>query len=167
MDEGRRSRLVTWADPAALREAGRTMTRLELIQAMIDGRLPRPPMGELMGYWPVEAVPGRVVYAGEPGEQHYNTIGTVHGGFAATLLDTVMGAVVQTMLEPGWMHTTLELKVNLVRAITKDTGPVRAIATTIHVGRRTALAEARLVDAEDRLYAHGSSTCLVIAPKAS
>jgi uncharacterized protein (TIGR00369 family) len=165
MSEGTRSKLVTWADPAALREAGKTMTRLELIQAMIDGRLPGPPMAALMGYRPVEARAGYVVYEGMPGEEHYNTIGSVHGGFAATLLDTVMGAAVQTKLAPGWMHTTLEMKVNLLRGISKDTGPLRAISTALHVGRRTALAEARLVDAEDKLYAHGSSTCLVIPPK--
>src|ERR1019366_5681010 len=107
---------------------------------------------------------GRAVFEVTSAEYHYNPIGGVHGGVAATLLDSAMGCAVQSMLPQGTGYTTLELKVNLVRSLTLETGPVRAIGTIIHLGGRIATAEARLVDAQDRLYAHAVTTCMIFRP---
>jgi uncharacterized protein (TIGR00369 family) len=102
-----------------------------------------------------------------PGPQHYNPIGTVHGGFAATLLDSAMGCAVQSMLPAGTVYTSLEFKISLIRAITSDTGEVRAEGRTLNVGRRVGTAEGQLLDGKGRLLAHGTTTCLVFeAPKA-
>ena len=106
---------------------------------------------------------GRVAFEGRPAAGHYNPIGTVHGGWAATLLDSAMGCAVHSVLEAGVAYTTLEFKINLVRPITAATGPVRAEGTLVHRGRRTATSEARLTDAAGRLLAHGSCTCLLFS----
>ena len=97
-----------------------------------------------------------------PGEQHYNPIGVVHGGLAMTLLDSAMGCAVQTHMPAGGGYTTLEAKTNLVRAISANTGTLRAIGTTVHVGNRVATAEGRLVDGAGKLYAHATTTCIVL-----
>jgi len=134
---------------------------LELMQAIIQGALPMPPIGITMGFVPVEAEHGRAVFQGTPTFDHYNPIGSVHGGWGATLLDSCVGCAVHTALPAGKGYTTLELKVNYVRALTRDTGPVRAEGKVIHVGGRVATAEGRITDASGRLYAHCSTTCLV------
>jgi uncharacterized protein (TIGR00369 family) len=108
-----------------------------------------------------EVEKGRVVFEGTPEEYHYNPLGVVHGGMAATLLDSALGCCVNSHLDAGDFYTTLELKVNYLRPITLETGPVRAIATTVHIGRTTALVEGRVLDARDRVYAYASSTCLI------
>lgn len=118
-------------------------------------------MGKTMGFDHVEIDDGRVVFGATPHEGVYNPIGTVHGGFAATLLDSCVGCAVHSRLKPGQGYTTLELKVAYHRALTKDTGPVRAEGTVIQMGRRAAFAEGRLVDLQGRLYATASSTLLV------
>jgi uncharacterized protein (TIGR00369 family) len=138
-----------------------TMSGLELLQGMIAGRFPGPPIMELMGFRLVEVENGRAVFAGTPGFQHYNPLGTVHGGYAATLLDSCMGCSVHTTMPKGMGYTTLEFKVSLVRAVTADTGPVRAEGKVITSGRRVATAEGRLIDAGGRLLAHATTTCLV------
>lgn len=143
-------------------EALRTLSGLDLLRGLRDGTLPPPPMGRLLGFGLEEVEEGRVVFAAVPGTRHYNPIGTVHGGFAATLLDSCMACAVQSTLARGFGYTTLELKVNLVRAMTEDTGPVRAEGRVLHAGRRVATAEGRLTDAAGRLLAHGTTTCLVI-----
>ena len=143
-------------------EALRTLSGLDILRGLRDGTLPPPPMGRLLGFGLEEVEEGRVVFAAVPGGQHYNPIGTVHGGFAATLLDSCMACAVQSTLARGFGYTTLELKVNLVRAMTEDTGPVRAEGRVLHAGRRVATAEGRLTDAAGRLLAHGTTTCLVI-----
>ncbi|MGH9174180.1 MAG: PaaI family thioesterase, partial [Vicinamibacterales bacterium] len=120
-----------------------------------------PPMGVLMNIRLVEAERGYIVFEGTPEEYHYNPLGTIHGGFAATLLDSAMGCCVHSCLDAGDRYTTLEIKVNYLKALTSDTGLVRAISNIVHVGRTIALADARLVDARDTLYAHASSTCLI------
>jgi uncharacterized protein (TIGR00369 family) len=142
-------------------EVAATMSGLELLQAMIAGHFPGPPIMELIGFRLIEVETGRAVFAGTPGFQHYNPLGTVHGGYAATLLDSCMGCSVHTTLPKGTGYTTLEFKVSLVRAVTADTGAVRAEGKVISSGRRVATAEGRLTDAGGRLLAHATTTCLV------
>jgi uncharacterized protein (TIGR00369 family) len=153
---------VKWEDPAALAEAGRKMPGIEFLRAMRDGKLPHPPICALLHYRLVEVEPGHAVFEATPGEQHYNPIGVVHGGLAMTLLDSAMGCAVQTQRPAGGGYTTLEAKTNLVRAVTSDTGKLRAIGKVVHVGKRIATAEARLEDAAGKLYAHATTTCIVL-----
>jgi uncharacterized protein (TIGR00369 family) len=153
---------VTWQDPRALAEAGRGMPGIEFLRAMVAGRLPPPPIAMLLGFSLVEVGPGLAVFEVNPGEQHYNPIGVVHGGLAMTLLDSCMGCAVQTHMPAGSGYTTLEAKTNLVRAITAETGKLRAIGKTLHVGKRMATAEGRLEDAAGKLYAHATTTCMVL-----
>ena len=124
--------------------------------------LPHAPVAELVGFDLVELGEGRASFELDPGERHYNPLGTVHGGIAATLLDSAMGVAVHTTLDEGQTYTTLELNVNYVGAMTQDTGPVVATGSVIHRGGRVATAEARLTDANGRLLAHGTSTCLIM-----
>jgi uncharacterized protein (TIGR00369 family) len=114
-----------------------------------------------MDFVPIEGEPGRIVFQGTPGRQHYNPIGSVHGGYFCTLLDSAVGCAVQSMLPKGMGYTTLELKVNLIRALTDKTGPVRAEGKVIQVGGRVGIAEGRIIDADGKLYAHASTTCLI------
>jgi len=124
--------------------------------------LPPAPIAELVGFDLVELGEGRASFAMDPAERHYNPLGTVHGGIAATLLDSAMGCAVHTTLDEGERYTTLELKVNYVRAITEATGRVIASGSVIHRGGRVATAEARLTDEDGRLLAHATSTCLIM-----
>jgi uncharacterized protein (TIGR00369 family) len=124
--------------------------------------IPHAPIAELVGMDLVELGDGRATFALDPAERHYNPLGTVHGGIAATLLDSAMGCAVHTTLNDGERYTTLELKVNFVRAITEATGRVVAEGSVIHRGGRVATAEARLTDEDGRLLAHGTSTCLML-----
>ena len=156
---------VAWQDPRALADAGRGLPGLEFLRAMVEGRLPPPPIAQLMGFRLVEVDNGHAVFECEPGEQHYNPIGVVHGGLAMTLLDSCMGCSVQTVMPQGTGYTTLEAKVNLVRAITSATGKIRAIGKLLHAGSRIATAEGRIVDDAGKLYAHGTTTCIVLNGK--
>jgi uncharacterized protein (TIGR00369 family) len=160
-----RSLTVSWQDPEALAQAGRSMNGIDFLRAIRDGRLPAPPMAELLGFRLVEVETGHAVFEVEPGERHYNPIGVVHGGLAMTLLDSAMGCAVQTHMPAGGAYTTLEAKTNLVRAITGKTGMLRAIGKVVHTGSRVATAEGRLVDAAGKLYAHATSTCLVLGER--
>jgi uncharacterized protein (TIGR00369 family) len=137
------------------------MTGLEQIEAMIR-RGKRPPMMELLDMHLAEVEEGRVVFTASPSASVYNPLGSVHGGFAATLLDSACGLAVHSSLAAGKTYTTLELKVAYHRPMDKDTGTVRAIGTLLSIGRRAAFAEARLVGAGDRLYASATSTLLVM-----
>jgi uncharacterized protein (TIGR00369 family) len=157
-----RTLTASWHDPQALAQAGRSMSGIDFLRAIRDGRLPSPPIAELLGFRLVEVEPGHAVFEIVPGEQHYNPIGVVHGGLAMTLLDSAMGCAVQTHMPSGAGYTTLEAKTNLVRAITAGTGKLRAIGKVVHAGSRVATAEARLVDAGGKLYAHATSTCIVL-----
>jgi uncharacterized protein (TIGR00369 family) len=159
----KRQLAVTWQDPAALAEAARALPGIEFLRAIRDGRLPAPPIAELLGFKLVEVDTGHAVFEVLPGEQHYNPIGVVHGGLAMTLLDSAMGCAVQTHMSAGGGYTTLEAKTNLVRAITSGTGVLRAIGKVVHVGSRVATAEGRLVDGAGKLYAHASTTCIVLS----
>jgi uncharacterized protein (TIGR00369 family) len=158
-----RTLTVSWEDPAELARRGGGSTGVELLRAMAAGDLPRAPIQSLIGFELVEADEGRVVFVGLPGEQHYNPIGTVHGGFAATLLDSALGAAVHSTLGAGEAYVTLEVKFNLVRPISADTGEVRAEGRVVHRGKTVATSEADLRDGAGKLLAHGTSTCLIRA----
>ncbi|MEY4635319.1 MAG: hypothetical protein RJA55_1117 [Acidobacteriota bacterium] len=138
-----------------------TLSGLDVLRQVIGGQLPQPPMAHLMDIRLVEVANGRTVFESTPGEFHYNPLGTVHGGFGATLLDSAMGCAVHSTLEAGDAYTTLELKINFLRPLTHATGLVRGIGTIVHAGRTTALAEGRIEDADGKLYAFATSTCLI------
>ena len=143
-------------------ETRRGLSGLEYFRRMLAGELPAPPMLQLMGIRLVEVDKGRVVFAATAEERFYNGTGVAHGGFAATLLDTALGCAINTTTPAGKRFTTLELKVNLTRPLTIAAGEVRCEGVAIHVGGRTATAEARIVDRNGKLYAHGSTTCIVV-----
>jgi uncharacterized protein (TIGR00369 family) len=140
---------------------------LEMLQAMLAGELAYPSIGKTLDFLLIEVALGRAVFQGTPGPGHLNPMGSVHGGWYATLLDSALGCCVHSALPAGKAYTTLELKVNLIRAIKPDTQRVRAIGQVIHVGGQTATADARLVGPDGKLYAHGSTTCLVFDPRAT
>ena len=161
--ETTRTRLVTWQDPLPSAAAAAELSGLESMRAVAAGEIPPPPIAVLLRIGPVEVAEGRVVFEGEPGEEHYNPIATVHGGYAATLLDSAIGCAVHTTLPAGSAYSTQTLEVKFVRPITRDTGRVRCEAQVLYRGRRQATAEARLDDAETgKLLAHGTGTCLII-----
>jgi uncharacterized protein (TIGR00369 family) len=157
-----RTRTFSWQDPLASAQAARGMAGLEFLRKIAAGELPQPPIACTLDYALLEVEPGRAVFGIEPSEIHYNPIGMVHGGIACTLLDSAMGCAIHSTLPAGSGYSTLELKVNLVRAIGKDTGPLRAEGKLIHAGRTTAVAEGRLVDEAGKLYAHATTTCLIM-----
>lgn len=136
-------------------------TGLEIMQSLIRGELPAPPITATLDFTLIEVDYGRAVFQGRPLERHYNPLGTVHGGWFATLLDSAVGCAVHTAMPVGKSYTTLELKVNMLRALTRKVELVRAEGRVIHVGGQVATAEARLVDAAGKLYAHATTTCLV------
>ena len=138
---------------------------LGFLRAIIDGTLPNPPISETLGFHLAEAEKGRAVFEGFPEFRHYNPIGTVHGGFAATLLDSALGCAIFSTLTKGEGWTTLELKMNLVRPLTKDIGPVRAEGRVVHRGRTVATAQGELKDAGGKLYAHATTTCMIFPAK--
>lgn len=168
-----KSTLETWLDDEAEvraslapvgvadREDLRSNTGLEFLRKMGNGGLPRAPIGNLMGFVLIEVENGRIVFQGTPGEQHFNPSGSVHGGYAATLLDSAVGCAVHSTLPAGMGYSTLELKVNYVRAMTDKIGPVRAEGKVIQAGRQIAIAEGRITDANGKLYAHATTTCLI------
>lgn len=144
--------------PAELKE----LSGLEFIQGIRDGRLPAPPIGQTLNYRMVEAEHGRVVFRGTPNFAVMNPIGTVHGGWFGTLLDSCMACAVQTTLPKGQGYTTLEYKINIIRPLFADSQDVLAIGDVQHGGRRTGIAEGKIIGADDgKLYATGSTTCLI------
>lgn len=161
MSETDRTRTYSWHDPAPTAAAARSMSGMDFLHAMMNGQIQPPPITATLGFILTEAEHGRALFAGDPQEFHYNPIGTVHGGFAATLLDSALGCAIHTTLAKGMAYTTVELHVNLIRAITVNTGRIFCEGKIIHSGRQLATAEARITDAEGKLYAHGSTTCLV------
>ena len=136
------------------------MSGLEFVQGLADGTLPLNTIARTLGYDVTEAAHGRVVIVAQPNDSHLNPAGTVHGGFSATLLDSCMGLAIQSTLERGVGQTTLEFKISLVRAITLETGQIRAEGKVLNCGRRVGTAEGRVIDAKGRLLAHGTTTCL-------
>ncbi|WP_200304700.1 PaaI family thioesterase [Streptomyces adelaidensis] len=156
-----RTRTYQWDDPAILAEAAGRMAGVDFLRALQTGQLPGPPVNHTLDFTLDEVRPGRVVFSLIPGEEHYNPIGSVHGGIFATLLDSAAGAAVHSTLPLGMAYTSLDLTVKFLRRITVDTGPVRAIGTVVNSGRQTALAQAQLLDATDRLLAHATSSCML------
>ena len=132
-----------------------------ILEAMMSGELPYPPMNETMNMTLLEVGDGRAVFQGIPLLQHYNPLGTVHGGWFATLLDSALGCAVQTTLPAGRSYTTAELSINIVRPASQKTGPLRAVATVVYAGGQMATAEARIEDEKGRLYAHATTTCFM------
>lgn len=162
-----RSRTITWEDPTATVQLGRTISGLDYIKAIQSGDVPLPPIAVLLGMGISEVEEGRVVFSLEAAEYHYNPLGTVHGGVIATLLDSAMGCAVQSTMPAGTSYTTLELKVNYLRPVTSKTGMVYCEGKVIYVGGRIATAEGRLADADGKLYAHATTTCIVLRPSSS
>jgi uncharacterized protein (TIGR00369 family) len=154
MKTGAGAGLANQADLAGL-------TGLQQMQALLDGRLPYPHITDTMDFSLVEIGEGRAVFQGQPQLKHYNPLGTVHGGWYATLLDSAVGCAVHTVMPVGRAYTTAELSVNIVRAASHQSGPLRAIGTVVHAGRQLATAEGRIVGADGKLYAHATTTCLV------
>ena len=142
-------------------EQARALDGLDLFKGLLEGRFPAPPISKVLGFSLLEVEAGRVIFGYTPVFDHYNPLGSVHGGIAATLLDSVMGCCIHTTLKAGIGYTTVEIKVNYVRAMTDKTGEVRAEGKVINVGSRIATSEARLVDSAGKLLAHGTTTCLI------
>lgn len=142
-------------------EVLRSRTGLELLQAIVSGIFPQPPIGQLMDFNLIEAAHGRVLFKGSPSAAHYNPIGSVHGGYAATMLDSCMGCAVHSALPLGSGYTTLEFKINYIRAMTTATGEVFAEGKIIHLGKRSATSEGYLRDGAGKLLAHATTTCFV------
>jgi uncharacterized protein (TIGR00369 family) len=142
-------------------EQQRERTGLAFVRGLADGSLPLNTIARTLGYDITEAEPGRVVVTAAPGEHHLNPAGTVHGGLAATMLDSCMGLAVLTMLDKGIGSTTLEFKISFVRPITPETGLIRAEGIVINCGKRVGTAEGRITDAKGKLLVHGTTTCLI------
>jgi uncharacterized protein (TIGR00369 family) len=158
-----RSRTITWQDPVATATVGARMAGLDYVRAVQTGELPPPPIADVMNFRITELEEGRAVFVGEPGEEHYNPIGVVHGGYASTLLDSALGCSVHTTLPAGHSYTSQTIEVKFLRPITRDTGAVRAEAHVVHRGRKTATSEARLTSVDTgKLLATGTSTCLIL-----
>lgn len=134
---------------------------IDFLRRIASGEVPQPPITKTLGFALAEVAPGFALFTMAPEFRHYNPIGSVHGGVAATLLDSCMGCSIQTHLEKGLGYTTLEIKVNMVRPITEKTGPIRAEGRSLYVGRRSATAEGKIIDANGTLLAHGTTTCLI------
>ena len=137
------------------------MSGLEFVRGLADGTLPLNMIARTLGYDVVEAESGRVVVTAEPTADHLNPAGTVHGGLAATMLDSCMGLAIQSTLDKGSGSTTLEFKISFVRPITSETGPIRAEGTVLSRGRRVGVADGRVTDSKGRLLVHGTTTCLI------
>jgi uncharacterized protein (TIGR00369 family) len=151
------------SDEAAVGKATdrRQLSGLEYLRQVMSGEVPAAGMRQLMNFTLVEVSEGRAVFSIQPDERHYNGLGIAHGGLAATLLDSATGCAINTMMPAGRIFTTLEMKVNYVRPMTREIGEVRCEANVIHVGGRTATAEGRIVDRDGKLYAHGTATCML------
>jgi uncharacterized protein (TIGR00369 family) len=157
-----RERLVQWEDPAHTIEFVRRSAGIEGIRAIQRGDVPRPPISALVNFTIAEVEEGRVVVEGYPGEEHYNPIGVVHGGFALTIFDTAMSCAIHTLLPAGVGYTTTDVQVRFIRGVTTATGAVRCEGRALHVGRSTAVGEAKMYDREGRLLAIGTTACAIL-----
>ena len=160
-NDAARSRTIEWEDPMIGAARATTMPGLDYLQAMIDGEIPPPPIVGLMDMTLVSAGPGTATFTCQPNESHYNPIGTVHGGFVCTALDSAAGCAVHTTLPAGVGYTSLEIKVNYLRAVSATSGPLTVVGTVVKPGSRVAFAEAVVTDGEGRVVATASSTLLV------
>jgi uncharacterized protein (TIGR00369 family) len=157
-----RTRTITWNDPLATAAGAEGRTGLEFLRAIIDGVVPPPPIGETLSFALIGAEEGLARFRGTPDELHMNPMNQVHGGYAATLLDSAMGSAVMSTLDKDTAYTTVELSIRLTRGIMPKSGAIVAEGRIVHRGSRIATAEGRLTDAEGRLLAHGTTTCLLM-----
>ncbi|HXZ02455.1 MAG TPA: PaaI family thioesterase [Stellaceae bacterium] len=157
-----RVRTFSWGDPAIGADVARSSSGVDFVRKIMLGEVPAPPIMDLVDFRLVKVEPGAVSFEFEPAEIHYNPMGGVHGGIVSTLLDSAMGLSVLSQLPPGSGFSTLEIKVNFVRGITEETGTLRAEGKIVHPGAKVATAEARLVDRQGKLYAHGTTTCIIL-----
>jgi uncharacterized protein (TIGR00369 family) len=160
-----RRREVSWEDPMVGAALALDLSGLDYLRAIADGRIAPPPVAVLLGMGIVDVQPGRVTFSLEIGEHLYNPIGSVHGGIFCTLLDSAMGCAVHSTLGPGQAYTTLELKVNLVKALTLNTPSVVATGQVISAGRRVVTASGQITGPDGTLYAHATTTCLAVEPR--
>jgi uncharacterized protein (TIGR00369 family) len=158
-EEEARSHLI--APDIALQEQIAGLSGIEFFEAIRAGKIPPAPIGESLNFVAIRIEPGSVIFQGRPHRRYYNPLGTVHGGWFATLLDTAVGCAVHSTLKAGKSYTTLELKVNMVRALTDRVPLIRAEGHLIHAGRQVATAEGRIVGPDGKLYAHATTTCLI------
>ena len=150
--------------PSGLLEIRRKLSGLEFFQKMIAGEVAPPPLVALLGLKLVEAEAGRVTFTGVAREEVYNGMGVAHGGFAATMLDSALGCAINTAMPAGRVFTTIDLQIHYTRALRREAGELRCTATVVHVGSRTATSEGRIVDANGKVYAHGTTTCMLVEP---
>jgi len=160
-----RRREVSWEDPGAGAALAQQMSGLDYLRGIAEGRIPAPPIAALLGMGIVQVEPGRVTFGLGVGEHLYNPIGSVHGGVFCTLLDSAMGCAVHSSLDRGQAYTTLELKVNIVKALTLNTPSVAATGQVISGGRRVVTASGQITGPDGTLYAHATTTCLVFEPR--
>ena len=161
---GRRQRAYEWDDPAVAAAAARELDGLSFFRAIMAGRLPAPPIMATLGIRAVSFEPGKAVFEVTPAEYHYNPIGSVHGGVYATICDSACGCAVHTLLPAGAFYTSIDLDTRFIRPITLAAGRLLCEGTVDYIGSRTALAKARLVNAEGKLFAQASSNCLIVRP---
>lgn len=159
-----RTRTVAWKDPALGVDAATNLSGIEYLRAMSRGEAPPPPLASLLGFTLDEIEEGRVMMSVIPAEFHYNPLGVVHGGLAATLFDSSLGCAVQSMLPPAHAAPTLQLQINYIRPITVATGQLWCSGQIIHLGKRSATAEGRLTDQSGKLYAHATGTFVITGP---
>lgn len=157
-----RERTFQWDNPLEGAKQALQMSGLEYLQAMGNGKIAFPPLLHTLDFKPTHLEKGKVIFSFQPQEFHYNPIGSVHGGVISAILDSAMGCTLHSILEAGTGYTTLELKVNFLKAVTTKIEELHAVGKIIHAGGRTALAEAQLIDKDNTVYAHGVSTCLIL-----
>ena len=162
-----RERTFSWDDPVAIARAAAGLSGAEFFSAIAAGKIAAPPIMQALDLQAVAFSDGHATFRVTPQEFHYNPLGTVHGGVFATLLDSACGCAVHTMLPADAFYTSLDLAVKFLRPVTVDTGPITAEGTVVHLGRRTALAEAKLTDAAGKIYATATSSCLLLRPEHS
>jgi uncharacterized protein (TIGR00369 family) len=158
------TRTVNEELPPGRAETRRIMSGIEYMRKIMTGELPPSGMVQLLNLKLVEVSEGRAVFTVQPDERHYNGLGIAHGGLAATLLDSALGCAINAMMPAGKVFTTLEMKINYVRPLTRESGEVRCEANVIHAGGRVATAEGRIMDKDGKLYAHGTATCMLFRP---
>jgi uncharacterized protein (TIGR00369 family) len=165
-DAGLRQRCYAWSDPAITAAAARQLDGKTFIAAILDGSLPAPPIARTLDFTPVSVQEGTVVFEFIPAEFHYNPIGSVHGGVISALCDSACGCAVQSLLPAGTYYTSLDLSVKFLRPVTSTTGRMQCTGSVTHLGRRAALADARLTGPDGMLYAHATSSCMIFRPAA-
>ena len=165
MKDNERQRHYSWHDPSRHWSRLGELSGLDYLSAVVRGEVQPPPVAIAMRLALIEVSKGRVVYTGQPGEDFANDVGSVQGGWLAALIDAAIGSAVHSALPLSSRYTTLELKVNYVRAAAVDSGEIRCIAEALHVGRTTATGQARAIDGNGKLLAHATTTCLILPPE--